>query len=325
MKIREFMKKSKVFVLICALVVPILSLTDINAADAIDITKQCSLTLTVPSDSVYRTDSNAPDITAKLYRIASVSESRHFTMLDSSYGVDIEALSQDENADWEAAAATAASNTDGKTPAKEAVIDHTTGEGVASGLETGMYLVMMDTLSSTQYEYSFTPYLISLPNNLYYSSQRPEDDEWLYDAESLVKIGAEPRLGNLEIIKDLTEYNSSLGPATFVFTIEGEKGTDRYSNVVSMTFTEAGRQSLIVENIPAGMIVTVTEVYPGSSYELTTAQSQTATIVANGVDVTIASVAFANTYNDGNNGGYGVENQFTYEDGEWQWNQKPVE
>ena len=39
----------------------------------------------------------------------------------------------------------------------------------------------------------------------------------------------------------------------------------------------------------------------------------------------IASAAFANTYNDGNNGGYGVENQFTYEDGEWQWNQKPVE
>lgn len=322
MKIREFLKKTKVFVLACALVVPILSLTDINAADAIDITKQCSLTLTVPSDSVYRTDSSAPDITAKIYRLASVSESRHFTMLDNSYGVDIEALSQDDKTDWETAAATAASNTEGKTPTAEVVIEKTSGSGTASGLEAGMYLVMMDTVRSSENEYSFTPYMISLPNNLYYSSQRPEDDEWIYDAETMIKIGAEPRFGNLEIVKSLTEYNSTLGPATFVFTIEGEKGTETYSNVVSLTFSDAGQQSVTVGNIPAGMTVTVTEVYSGSSYELTSEGSQTATIAAG---ETAASVVFTNTYNEGINGGYGVENQFTYEDGEWHWNQKPVE
>lgn len=323
MKIREFMKKTKVFVLVCALVVPILSLTDINAADAIDITKQCSLTLTVPSDSVYRTDSSAPDITAKLYHLASVSESRHFTMLDNSYDIDIQALSEDENADWEAAAAKAAANTEGKSAAAEITIGKDSGTGTAAGLETGMYLVMMDTVVSAENEYNFTPYLISLPNNLYYSSQRPEDDEWIYDAETVIKIGAEPRFGSLDIIKTLTEYNSSLGPATFVFTIEGQKGTVSYSNVASITFTGAGQQSVTVENIPAGMEVTVTEVYTGSSYELTTEQSQTVTIRAGGTET--AAAAFTNTYNEGTTGGTGVENQFTYENGEWNWNQKQVE
>lgn len=323
MKIREIMKKSKVFVLICALVVPILSMMDISAADAIDTEALCSLTLTVPADSVYMSDADAPDFTAKLYRVASVSEARHFTMLED-YGVDVEALAQDENTDWEKAAATAAKNLDGKLPAREVTIDQATGQGTANDLKTGMYLVMMDKALSPEYEYSFTPYFISLPNNLYYSSQQPEDDAWLYDAQSVIKVGAELRYGSLEIVKSLTEYNSTLGPATFVFSIEGEKGTDRYSNVVSIAFTEAGQKSVVVDHIPAGMKVTVTEVYSGSSYELTTEASQSALITADG-DGDRAGVAFTNTYDEGTNGGYGVENQFTHEEDGWHWNQKAVE
>lgn len=181
MKIREFMKKSKVFILICALTVPILSMMDISAADAIDTSAACSLTLTVPSDSVYMSDAGAPDFTAKLYRVASVSESRHFTMLED-YGVDVEALSEDENADWEKAAATASEKLKGKKATAEVTISREAGQGRADGLETGMYLVMMDTVTAPEYEYSFTPYFISLPNNLYYSSGQAADDEWLYDA-----------------------------------------------------------------------------------------------------------------------------------------------
>lgn len=322
MKIREFMKKSKVFILICALTVPILSMMDISAADAIDTSATCSLTLTVPSDSVYMSDAGAPDFTAKLYRVASVSESRHFTMLED-YGVDVEALSEDENADWEKAAATASEKLDGKKATAEVTISRETGQGRANGLETGMYLVMMDTVTAPEYEYSFTPYFISLPNNLYYSSGQASDDEWLYDAQSVIKVGAEERFGSLEIVKSLTEYNSTLGPASFVFQIEGERGTDRYSNVVSISFTEAGQQSVVVEHIPAGMNVTVTEVYSGSSYELTSEASQSAVIVAGDADR--ASVAFTNTYNDRINGGTGIENQFTHEDDGYHVNQKVME
>lgn len=322
MKIREFMKKSKAAILICALMVPILSLTNISAADTIDTAAQCSLTLTVPADSVYSSDAGAPDLKAKLYRVASVSESRHFTML-GDYGVDVESLSEDENTDWEKAAATAAENLDGKSPAAEVTIEKNSGQGKAENLETGMYLVMMDTVTAPEYEYNFTPYFISLPNNLYYSSGQAEDDEWIYDAQSVIKVGAEERFGDLEIVKTLTEYNSTLGPATFVFQIEGERGTDRYSNVVSITFTEAGQQSVVVEHIPAGMNVTVTEVYSGSSYELTTEASQS-TVIAAG-DAERASVAFTNTYNNSINGGSGVENQFSHGEEGWDWTQKGAE
>lgn len=121
----------------------------------------------------------------------------------------------------------------------------------------------------------------------------------------------------------MTEYNSTLGPATFVFQIEGERGTDRYSNVVSITFTEAGQQSAVVEHIPAGMNVTVTEVYSGSSYELTSEASQSTVIVAGDADR--ASVAFSNTYNDSTNGGTGVENQFNHDEEGWHWTQKGTE
>ena len=39
-----------------------------------------------------------------------------------------------------------------------------------------------------------------------------------------------------------------------------------YSNVESITFTAAGQESVILDRIPAGAQVTVTEVYSGSSY-----------------------------------------------------------
>ena len=79
----------------------------------------------------------------------------------------------------------------------------------------------------------------------------------------------------------------------------------------------------IVEHIPAGMNVTVTEVYSGSSYELTTEASQS-TVIAAG-DAERASVAFTNTYNNSINGGSGVENQFSHGEEGWDWTQKGAE
>ena len=50
--------------------------------------------------------------------------------------------------------------------------------------------------------------------------------------------------------------------------------------VVSLVFDGPGTKSVLVEDIPAGTVVTVTEVYSGASYELTTEASQTTTIIA---------------------------------------------
>ena len=73
-----------------------------------------------------------------------------------------------------------------------------------------------------------------------------------------------------------------------------------------------------IEHIPAGANVTVTEVYSGASYELTTEATQHAVIAADD----IAGVSFENEYDHRNNGGSSVVNRFTYNEGDWDWEQQ---
>jgi len=305
--------------LVVMLLLTCLYIPAVNAADAINTNTKCSLTLEVPTDSAYNQDTNKPAITAKLYRVASVSESRHFTMIDTIPGVDIETLSQSDSTDWAAAAQTAASVIN-RTP--DTTVTLTNGTGKASGLETGMYLVMMDTVTSKEYEYTFTPYFISLPNNLYYSTQKPTDDSWVYDATSFIKIGQAPRYGSIVIEKTLESYNESLGQVTFAYTVEGKKaGVTNYSNAAMITFNKAGIQTTILTGIPALTTVTVTEAYTGASYTLSTAPDQTASIIADGDEGSPVKVSFTNTYNNETKKGYGVANHFSYNNGEWSWEQ----
>ena len=67
--------------------------------------------------------------------------------------------------------------------------------------------------------------------------------------------------------------------------------------------------------------MTVTEVYSGANYELTTAVSQNVTIVADSDEAPEANAvhaAFTNTYNDGMNGNASVVNHFSVNDeGVW--------
>ena len=71
--------------------------------------------------------------------------------------------------------------TDSTKPTAE--VSLTDGEGKAEDLATGLYLVLADKAQTTNYEYTFTPYLISLPNNYYYQTG---DDEWVYELSEVV-------------------------------------------------------------------------------------------------------------------------------------------
>ena len=190
-------------------------------------------------------------------------------------------------------------------------------------LVAGLYLVDAQQVTSDYYQYSFTPYLVSLPNNYYYHGG---DDEWLYQLTGEDAIGLKPektdRYGDLVINKELDVYNETIGGANFVFQIEGTK-TDIdtgavkvvYSDVVAMTFNGYGSDSIKIEHIPAGSEIVVTEVYSGSSYELTSNGVQTVIIEAE----EDAEVYFNNTFNEQLNGGTGLVNSFAYnsESGEW--------
>ena len=113
-------------------------------------------------------------------------------------------------------------------------------------------------------------------------------------------------------------YNETLGETTFIFSVEAEKENSHgimenvYSDVVSLVFDGPGTKSVQVDNLPAGAQVTVTEVYSGASYELTTAASQTITVTAEGEAGNPGTVSFANTYNGENNGGSSIVNHFGY-------------
>lgn len=204
------------------------------------------------------------------------------------------------------------------------------GKGSVDGLSVGMYLVEAEEVQSPYYTYSFTPYLISLPNNQYYVTG---SDEWLYDTSTGLKPDQQERYGDLEIDKTLTSYNETMKGASFVFDIEAKvNGEIVYSDVVSMVFDGTGTKSVVIKELPAGANITVTEVYSGSSYEATGEAEQTTQIVAD----EMVSTAFENQYDGKLNGGSSVVNHFEFtpnektaddqkqsaEDGVWDWEQQ---
>lgn len=190
------------------------------------------------------------------------------------------------------------------------------GTGSLADLATGLYLVDTPEVVTTNYTYTFTPYLVSLPTNNYYSNG---NDTWIYDLTDTNAIGLKPeehaRYGDLKIYKTLANHNATTGKkTTFVFQIDitPRKSDKTETRIESLDFKAAGESSVTITKIPAGAAVKVTEVYSGASYKLTSANDQTTTIVATdrGTTNTPASVSFTNDINNNMNGGYGVKNNF---------------
>ena len=183
-----------------------------------------------------------------------------------------------------------------------------------------MYLIEAETVQAAEYTYEFAPYLVSLPNNYYYSTG---DDAWVYDVTTGLKPEQALRYGSLTIQKTLTSYNATLGNATFVFHVEGIRDHEQVlSDVVSLNFDSTGTKTVDITGIPAGTVVTVTEIYGGPNYDVSSSGTQTAVIVADGEKGAPASVSFTNEYNGGMNPGSGIVNHFEYTDGVWDWEQQ---
>ncbi len=211
------------------------------------------------------------------------------------------------------------------------------GDGTEEKLVTCAY--------SKRYLYTFEPQLISLPGKdtegEVYSS---DEGEWVYNVRLNLKMSREYRYGSLQILKELSEHDTLdrdpesgwiTDPATFVFEIDAvlydqdEEGNDDPSKVLwsrkynkAVHFNGAGADdSILIEGLPAGTHVTVTEVYSGAKYELVTDDTLEGLVDA---DDTIA-VSFENRYDRSKKNGYGITNHFEYghsgaEDGEgWEF------
>lgn len=325
------LKQGSTFLLAVALTFPLLTLPSAKAASAIDTDAECSIQFDIGGNSSELLSASIP---VNLYKVASVDVSGNYTATGTFAKLDLSSVSAD-NLDT-AAATWAERAAEAKKLLKDDTEPTTTtltqGRGTATGLDTGLYLVDTPKVITPNYTYTFTPYLVSLPTNNYYSGNGASDD-WIYDLtkEHNSAVGLKPeqhvRYGNLVINKELVDHNATFGNnATFVFqiditTLDNKKET----RIEELTFDAAGSHSVTIEKIPAGSHVTVTEVYSGASYELASAKSQETDIIANPeketeVEFKPAEVSFINKHDGRTNGGYGVKNNFKLdENGQYQY------
>lgn len=311
------LKQGTTFLLALALAFPLLTLPGARAANAIETDRKCSVSFSVSGEGNELADAGT-DIKVNLYKVADVDVSGNYTATGAFTELDVSSVRADNN---DAASKWAARAKEAQKLLKDSVKPTTTvtlaaGTGSLADLATGLYLVDTPEVVTTNYTYTFTPYLVSLPTNNYYSNG---NDDWIYALTDTNAIGLKPeehaRYGDLVINKTLENHNATTGKkATFVFQIKIKplKSNKTETRIESLDFEAAGESSVTITKIPAGAAVKVTEVYSGASYKLTSANDQTTTIVATdrGTTNTPASVSFTNDINNNMNGGYGVKNNF---------------
>ncbi len=319
-----------------------------QAARGVDLGAACSLTVSVAisngvaGNDAYLDDFNQMEIPVSVYRVADVDVTgQKFTPVASFAELDLskaagEPGSEASAADWQAMSEQAEAIREQKNPDAAGNVTVKRAQGSADGTATGtigdltpgMYLVVPEDTYNPDYtiHYEFAPYLTALPSSEYTLTGQGSD-EWVYDTTIGLKPDAVPQFGRLNITKDLSNYNATLGPVTFVFEIIGRDagGEVKFSEVESLTFTSAEVRTITVEKIPAGLTVTVTEVYSGASYEAVGSMEDEALIFSEaGVLAQAgpeAAVSFQNRYGGGNRGGYGVTNHFASDGaGGWIWN-----
>ena len=218
------LKQGSTFLLAVALTFPLLTLPGAKAANAIDTDAECSIQFDIDGNSSELLSASIP---VNLYKVASVDVSGNYTATGTFAKLDFSSVSADNldtaAATWSERAAEAKKLLKDDTE-PTTTVTLTQGRGTATGLKTGLYLVDTPEVVTTNYTYTFTPYLVSLPTNNYYSNG---NDNWIYDLtkEYNSAVGLKPeehaRYGDLKINKTLAHHNATTGKkATFVFKIE---------------------------------------------------------------------------------------------------------
>lgn len=339
MKISRNLKRGCALALAALLALPCVNLMQAKAAGPVIQDQKCILTVAVDTTETawgvgVGAGASAEDfadmtVPVNIYKVADMSVSAEFTPTSDFKGLDFNVARENLKADtWEKLAESAVERQKqtGVPSTKTGNIEKG-NPAVIEDLDVGMYLIVPQETFNGDYtrKYVFTPYLTALPSSDY-AQAGVGSDEWQYDRTIYLKGEAQPQFGKLTINKTLQNYNETLGPTTSVFEIEGRdaQGNVVYTNVASVTHGGAGTESVTIKDIPAGITVTVTEIYAGASYEIDGENVQTTTIVSDaaaGTENPVVSVAFTNKYNGGNDSGYGLMNEFKAgdEEGVWEW------
>ncbi len=193
---------------------------------------------------------------------------------------------------------------------------------------------------SAEYEYTFAPELIALPAAREEIPAVADPDyitgnDWYYTVSAMLKPQEEIRYGDLKVVKDLIVYNTNAGttdPVSFVFRVEWQKindiGQDEGTGdaILMLTFTEMGVKFSLIEGvIPVGAKVKVEEIYTGAGYVNTTPlvvgglgdDNTTFVILAPEDDNAPLTATFADKCENELIKGYGILNQYSYNNGGW--------
>ena len=237
-------------------------LLDTHAAGPVETDWTCSLKVDVSSlyalveeeytdvrgnwpEDIDQDDLNAltaSQVTVHLYKVADIDASGRYTAfgffgsLDPALNFSDEVINSETSAStWNEMALQAAEAVrnakdkevwDKLVPGKDKVeYSEITKDRKAEfdGLGVGLYLVVADKVETANYEYTFAPYLVSLPDNPYSRGESVENDDWLYGVTMGLKVEQTPRYGTLEIVKARTSINGMpVTASTCVFEINIE-------------------------------------------------------------------------------------------------------
>ena len=312
MKEKFFSKKGKRLLaagLVLGLLLSMQGLSVVMATDRIDTGKKASLTVAIDSTQwpEFETSQDpASTFDVKLYKVAAISETGTFEATENFKDLTDSLTSVKSSttaSEWADLAKQASGCVTESTDVSETIkVEKGTSEKTA--LEQGLYLIVVDDEVMTEnFVYTFTPYLVSVPNDPYLVAgyegiSKEGDDVWDYDVITMLKPESEPRKGELTITKTLDKYDPSLGTPTFAFEVKGTlEGKIVYSNKVSLTFGDTtsapASKSVTITDIPYGAHVTVTETYNSPGYKLVSENGLEADIVK--TDDTYPTVSFENT------------------------------
>ncbi len=322
---KNAMKKGSMLALVFALLFSPLAMSALYAANGIE-TDRTDASIAFCVGTEYK-ELDSLEIPVKLYRVAEVNEAGVYTEEEEFKHLKLSNVNAETTAEeWREKAAEAVQTVEEKQilPEKEVILNNPENpENKAENLPVGLYLVQTEEVKSLWYEYSFSPFLLSVPNNYYDPQDSASSDDWIYQVETELKPEQKDLYGELIIQKKLVSYNETLGDAFFVFQIEAVKeGKNVYSDVVSLNFNEPGQKELLVSHIPAGAEVTVTEIYSGASYTTVSGKEQSAVIIAEEMEGNPVSVSFENKYDQRINGGSGIVNHFKFENNKWDYQQE---
>lgn len=174
----KYMKKILAFTLSLLIILTGTNMT--LAADRVDTSKEGSLKIVFDCSG-----SKISGVEVKIFRVASISSSAIFTLTGDFASADVNLMEANNNEQWQKIAEKLEqySKDNNITPISTGK-SGTNGDILFTGLQTGLYLVLAEKASDSQYNYKFEPSLVSIPSR--------ENGNWIYDITIYPKCEREP-------------------------------------------------------------------------------------------------------------------------------------